>query len=352
MLTNRSRLGQFRLTVLVLLTAAVCAATARAKSTDDVVVLKNGDRMTGEIKKLQRGELVFKASYMAEAVRLDWSKVARLESKDKYLIVLTDGQLFTDSLRLFPAAATNFLIGAEKGAFWTKQMDVLKIQPVEAGFLRQLEGTVDFGFNFASGNDQYQTEFISSVTYRRGEHSLTGRIDSTFSGQTEGSSSARNQLTLDYRRQLSPKWYAGGIFDLLRSDQQSLDLRTTAGGLLGRSLRQTERTRISVFGGLAATRDKYSADVGKPRALNADVLAGLEFNTFRFTTTDVSSRLLLFPSLTTPGRTRLQFNTDLRIKLARDLYWGFHLYENFDSRPPVRAERNELGASASIGWKF
>src|ERR1044071_5935989 len=113
MLTNQFRPGQFRLIVLVLLTAAVCAAPAWAKSTDDVVVLKNGDRMTGEIKKLQRGELVFKASYMADAVRLDWSKVARLESKDKYLIVLTDGQAFTESLRLFPAAATNFLIGVE-----------------------------------------------------------------------------------------------------------------------------------------------------------------------------------------------------------------------------------------------
>lgn len=350
--TKQAGLGRSRLIVLVLLTAAVCAAPARAKSTDDVVVLKNGDRLTGEIKKLQRGELVFKAGYMAEAVRLDWSKVARLESRDKYLIVLTDGQLFTDSLRLFPAAATNFLIGAGESAFWARQMEVMKITPVEAGFFRQLEGTVDFGFNFTSGNDQYQTEFLSSVTYRRGPHSLTGRIDSTFSGQTEGSSSARNQLTLDYRRQLSPKWYAGGIFDLLRSDQQSLDLRVTAGGLLGRSLRQTERTRISLFGGLAGTRDKYSTDAGRPKTLNADALAGLEFNTFRFTTTDINSRLLLYPSLTTPGRTRLQFNTDLRIKLVKDLYWGFHLYENYDSRPPVGAERNELGASTSLGWKF
>lgn len=347
--TIQSRLGRFRLIVLVLLTAA---AGAGAKSKDDVVVLRNGDRLTGEIKKLQRGELVFKASYMADAVRLDWSKVARLESRDRYLITLTDGRLFTDSLRLNASGGDDFLIGAERQAFRAEQMDVLRITPVEAGFFRQLEGTIDFGFNFTSGNDQYQTEFTSSVTYRRGAHSLTGRLDSTFSGQTEGSSSARNQFTLDYRRQLSPRWYAGGIFDLLRSDQQSLDLRATAGGLLGRNLRQTERTRFSIFGGLAGTRDNYGADVGRPRTLNADALAGFDFNTFRFTTTDIGSRLLLYPSLTTPGRTRVQFNTDLRIKLVKDLYWGFHLYENYDSKPPVRAERNELGASTSLGWKF
>ena len=45
-------------------------APSLAKRTDDVVVLKNGDHLTGEIKSLQRGELRFKSSYMAEAVRL------------------------------------------------------------------------------------------------------------------------------------------------------------------------------------------------------------------------------------------------------------------------------------------
>lgn len=343
---------QFRPVLLALLLVIGGAHAARAKSTDDVVVLKNGDRMTGEIKKLQRGELIFKAGYMADAVRLDWSKVARLESRDRYLIILTDGQLFTDSLRLSAAGGDNFLIGAGQGAVRAKQVEVLKITPVEASFFRQLEGTMDFGFSFTSGNDQYQTEFSSSVTYRRGVHSLTGRLDSVFSGQTEGSSTARNQLTLDYRRQLSPRWYAGGLLDLLRSDQQSLDLRTTVGGLVGRNLRQTERTRISVFGGLAASRDKYSSELGRPRTTNIDALAGLEFNTFRFTTTDISSRVLVYPSLTTPGRTRMQFNADLRIKLVKDLYWGFHLYENFDSKPPVRADKNDLGASTSLGWKF
>jgi hypothetical protein len=56
--------------------------------------------------------------------------------------------------------------------------------------------------------------------------------------------------------------------------------------------------------------------------------------------------------LTTPGRTRLQVTSDLRIKVVKDLWWGFHIYENFDSKPPVRADKNDLGVSTSIGWKF
>jgi hypothetical protein len=288
---------------------------------------------------------------MAEAVRLDWSKVVRLESKDRFLIALVDGQLFTDSLWLSPvgADAANFLIG---GALRVGQMTVLKITPVEAGFFRQLEGTVDFGFSFTSGNDQYQTEFLASATYRTGDHSLTASLDSVFSGQPRGARSARNQLVFDYRKQLSPKWYVGGLFELLRSDQQNLSLRTTVGGLLGRKLLQTERTRISFFGGLAGARENYFTPTAGSRMTNADALTGLEFNTFRFSSTDLGSRFILYPSLTTPGRVRMQFKSDLRIKLVKDLNWGFHLYENFDSKPPVEADKNDLGVSASLGWKF
>src|SRR6185503_17081094 len=77
--------------------------SASAKNIDDIVILKNGDRLTGELKSLQRGELKFKADYMAEAVRLDWSQVQSIESKSTFLISLVDGKLFTDVLRLVPS---------------------------------------------------------------------------------------------------------------------------------------------------------------------------------------------------------------------------------------------------------
>jgi hypothetical protein len=320
------------------------------------VVLKNGDRLTGEIKGLQRGELRFKSSYMVDAVRLDWARVERLESKSAFLIYLTDGQLFTGSLRVGPVpgiGSNNFIIEFQKNSMVVKQLDVIKITPVEAGFWRQLEGSVDFGFSFTSGNNQYQTELAATTTYRRGDQSMTLSVDSVFSGQPKGDSTARKELTFDYRKQLNTKYYVGGLLDFLSSDQQSLDLRTTAGGLIGRNLIQSDHTRLSIFGGLAASREKYSAAVNQARTNNLDALTGFDFFTFRFKTTDIRSRFLLFPSLTTPGRMRMQATSDLKIEIAKDLYWGFHVYENFDSKPPLLfTKKNDLGISTSVGWKF
>lgn len=329
---------------------AICA-----KNNDDVVVLKNGDRLTGEIKGLQRGELKVKADYMAEAVRLDWARIERLESKSTFIISLIDGKLFTSVMRLLPGNSNevpNFVIGSSDGALRVHQSDVIRIVPVEPGFWKRLEGSIDFGFSFTSGNDQYQTNLTATTTYRTGEHSFTASIDSAFSGQPQGNSTTRKQFAFDYRKQLTPRYYAGGLFELLQSDQQSLDLRTSVGGLIGRNLRQTESSRLSVFGGVVGTREKYSVLIGKPESVNADALAGVDFNIFHFKKTDVSSRFSLFPSLTTPGRMRMQTTSDLHIKIVKDLYWGFHVYENFDSKPPVRADKNDLGISTSLGWKF
>jgi putative salt-induced outer membrane protein YdiY len=322
-----------------------------AKRTDDVVVLKNGDRLTGEIKKLQRGELTFKASYMAEAVRLDWSKVARLESRDHYLISMADGNLFSERFRLEDVGTNNLLIGVN-GVVKVRQLDVVRILPIETSFWRQLEGSIDLGFSFTSGNDQYQTTFSGAAIYRRGDSSFTGRFDSSFSGQTEGSRSARHQFEFDYRKQLSPRWYVGGLFNSLSSDQQSLDLRLTAGGLLGRNLIRTERTQLSTFVGLAGSREKYKIDPARDWSTSVDAIGGLDFTTFRFSKAELTTRFNVYPSFTTPGRLRSQLKTDLRIKLAKDLWWGLHLYESFDSKPPISADKNDLGLSASIGWKF
>ncbi|HEU4833932.1 MAG TPA: DUF481 domain-containing protein [Pyrinomonadaceae bacterium] len=341
--------------LLIFVVVLGCSTTTFAKNDDDVVVLKNGDRLTGEIKGMQRGELKIKADYMAEAVRLDWARVERIESKSVFMIALVDGKLFTTVMHLLPKNSDetpNFVLGSSDNALRVHQSDVIRIIPASPRFWKRLEGSIDFGFSFTSGNDQYQTQLTATTTYRTGSHSFTTSIDSAFSGQTDGDSTARKQFTFDYRKQLTQRLFVGGLFDLLQSDQQSLNLRTSIGGLVGLNLRQTEQSRLSIFGGMVGTREHYSAGIGKPRATNADALAGVDFSTFRFKTTDIRSRFNLYPSLTTPGRVRLQATSDLYIKVVKDLYWGFHVYENFDSKPPVRADKNELGVSTSLGWKF
>jgi putative salt-induced outer membrane protein YdiY len=330
------------------------SSTAFAKSVDDVVILNNGDRFTGEIKNLEHGELEFKSSYMRDSVRLNWAAVARLESKDQYLVLLTSGRAFTASIRLDETTgpSNSFRINSGTGSIGVGKLEVMKIRSADQRFWAQLKGSIDYGFSYTSGNSSYQTQFAAAAAYDGEGYQVSSDISSVFNTQSEGSSTRRNTLNTQYWRLFTPKWFYGGMVDMLNSDQQSLKLRTTLGAGIGRRIVQTSRTTLAAFSGLAVTRERYSSDEPRPKATNAEALVGLEFSTFRFRTLDISSRLLVWPSLSDPGRVRMGLNSNFRIELAKNLFWNLNVYENFDSRPQVNANRNDLGITNSFGWTF
>ncbi len=82
----------FRITAILSLCGALGGLPLQGKRTDDVVIMKNGDKFTGEIKKLQNGILYFKADYMADNVQLDWARVDSMDSKDSFNVSLLDGK--------------------------------------------------------------------------------------------------------------------------------------------------------------------------------------------------------------------------------------------------------------------
>ena len=55
------------------------------------MVMTNGDALTGEIKKLEQGELYFKGDYMLSSMQVDWRQVRELQSLDDFHVVLTNG---------------------------------------------------------------------------------------------------------------------------------------------------------------------------------------------------------------------------------------------------------------------
>ena len=83
----RSRTVLLHTTALVTIVLLFTCSSVR-KSKDDVVIMENGDRFTGEIKGLQHGELIFKSEYMEDSVHLDWKKVKLCRAKTPLLLVL------------------------------------------------------------------------------------------------------------------------------------------------------------------------------------------------------------------------------------------------------------------------
>src|ERR1700716_1417644 len=139
-----------------------------AKSKDDVVVMKNGDKFTGEIKNLQYGELVFKSGYMKDSVHLDWKEVATLQSKDTYIVSLRNGERVTGFISREGTPADNdkgFMITEIGTAVEVTPSDVISIGQREGNFWNQLTGSIDYGFGFASGNNSTYSSLSADIAF-------------------------------------------------------------------------------------------------------------------------------------------------------------------------------------------
>jgi putative salt-induced outer membrane protein YdiY len=341
-------------TLIAFLLLIACPLLAKRK--DDVVIMKNGDKFTGEIKSLQYGELVFKSDYMKDSVHLDWKRVESLQSQDTFIVALANGDRITGFIEKEMTAGDkdqDFKITAQGTSIEVSPSDVINIGQREGNFWNQLTGSISYGFGFASGNNSTNSSLGADVAYRTAKNSIQLATTSQFDSQKNANNTNRFTFDAQYGRMLTQRWLAAGLFSLLKSNQQDLQLRSTYGGGVGRKMIQTDRTALTLVGGTAYSHEAYVPQPGtEPIRNNAEGLLGISFSTFRFKTLNLNSQAFVFPSLSEPGRLRLTSQSSLRIELIRNFYWNLQLYENYDTRPPVHAAKNDLGVTTSLGWTF
>jgi putative salt-induced outer membrane protein YdiY len=334
----------------------VCSAREKA----DVIQFINGDRITCEIVKLEKGYLYVKLGYADGTIAMDWSKVASINSPQTFVVVDKSGRRYSGSLQ-------NAVEGkvAEKAPELKLQVqgtpedqiidgkEVVQIHGINTTFWENLHGGLDVGVNYSKQQNRSQYNFQANTLYERTKWLATANYESSFSGGGN-LSDLRNDVRLNVARQLlSPRNFYVGLADFLQSDEQQLDLRTALGGGLGHMFSHTNNTFIFAYAGVDWNRERYSPEATTGRTANsAEGVVGSQVNFFRFRNTNILADARLYPSLTDTGRVRFDLNTSLKFKLAKDLYWRFGYYLNYDSRPPQNLPMTDYGSTSSLGWTF
>jgi putative salt-induced outer membrane protein YdiY len=342
-----------RILFLVPLLACFCfPAQAKRK---DVVVMNNGDHFTGEVKRLQNGLLIVETDYVSGNLALDWRQVESVQSTATYRIVLNNGQRLVGRIEKVSdgkAQTEDFLIHEATEEVQVPSEEIVSIDTKKPTFWRELQGAIDFGYSFTSGNNQLTLNADTSAAYRTPGWEVATSFDSTFSGQSGASKTNREDLQSTVAKFLNRNSYVLALSDFLHSSRQDLNLRATLGGGYGRYLKRTTNSSLSWLGGVVFIHEAFDTTAGQPSDQNMEAVVGLQYKLVRFNFGEFDSQVLTFPGLTDPGRVRLTTNNSLTIKLRNNFHLAFTLWDNFDSRPPVTAKRNELGVSSGIGWSF
>jgi len=325
-------------------------APLHAQPKTDVVTLANGDRITGEVTRLDRGRLEFSTDD-AGTLYLEWDKLVSVVSTRLVEVVTSDGRRFLGSLGRTDDRSVAVV---SPGATVTLRMsEVTIIRPIGGSFWRKLDGSVDAGFNYTRSSGVAQLNFNSDTVYRRpaSQARLTASLTVT---EKEDDPGRDDRGTLEASYLLYPwrEWFVVAVGRFESNESLGLALRSQIGAATGPRLINTNRAQLSLGAGLVLN-DERGVDVEATQNVEALFVLSSSFFTYDRPRTNLDLNLQYYPSLSDPGRHRAQLDAGVKRELWKDFFVALSLYNTYDSRPPnPAADTNDVGIVASIGWTY
>jgi hypothetical protein len=336
---------------------AGAATGAVAQPRTDVVTLRNGDRITGEVIRLERGRLEFKTDD-AGTLEFEWDKLVSLVANRIVEVVTTDGSRYVGTLAPAAAPAT-IAVAAPAATVPLAMLDVTLITPIGRNFWRKLDGSIDLGFNYTQSSGIAQLNLNTETIYRR--PAFEGRLSTSITltrqddaGGESGESGRddRGSVNLSYLRYPWHRWFAVAAGRFESNESLGIRLRSQVGVAAGPRLVNTNRGQVAAGAGIVFN-DERGVAVESSRNVEGLLMFRASYFTYDRPKTNLDLAVEYYPSLTDSGRHRLQVDGGAKRELWKDFFVSLTVYDSFDSRPPnPAAKRNDIGVVTSIGWTY
>ena len=337
--------------VLICCLLALFASTAARADKTDVVVLKNGDKITGEVKGLERGKLEFSTDSMG-TVSIEWDDIQTVISTTGQAVELTNGHRFYGPLA--KSENTDMVrIDTDDGAVGVGIGDVVNMYPVEAGFWDRLDLSVSFGFSWDKASDVGKYSVGLDAEYRHPEFITRAGFSSEATTQSDGgSTTSRAVLNGLHMRFRENKRFTAVFANAEKNDELGIKLRTLFGAGYGWVPVRSNRSMLMFTAGLDVNREYPQEGEAED---NIEAVGAFNYEYFKYSDPErrFGTTLTVFPSLTDWGRVRADFVTQLDIEFINDFFWVLSLYANYDSDPlSENASKSDYGINSSVSYKF
>jgi hypothetical protein len=325
----------------------------------DQIVLKNGDRITGQIVKKDGGALTVKSDLLG-VVTVPWAAVTSITSAAPLAVVPAAGETVTgvvttsgDKLQVAtpagPAAMPLAGVSAIRNADEQKQWDRLQ----HPSLMALWAGYADVGLSLTRGNAETST---FTTTFHAARVTRTDRITVQFNeiyatALVSGKDAATAQAVrggIDYNRNVNPRMFLD-VFNNYEYDKfQDLDLRAAAGGGFGYTAVKNERTHVDVAGGVDYQRAEFTTFTQN----SAEGYFGDDLGYKLSAASSLTQSFRIFPNLTTGGDYRMNFDLGAATRLKKWLSWQVTASDRFLSDPVAGHKRNDLLLTTGLRVSF
>ncbi|MCW5622226.1 MAG: DUF481 domain-containing protein, partial [Burkholderiales bacterium] len=314
------------------------------------VSMINGDRISGRIVGLDATTLTLQTDYAGE-VKIALDQIAEADAEAPVTVVMKDGTRLAGvlsaaggTLRLAPVSAQAPVV-VRPAQVSTLEQGIVLVPAWHFG------GRITLGISDSSGNSNVTRANASGEVHaRRGRSRITAGLRGSYardSGRdTEGNASANAK----YDRFLDDKWYAYGNTSFEYDPFRDLRLRATLGAGSGYQVLDTDRTMLSVEGGLEFVSSQFyeQPDEDFPAArvaLRADHWLWKEV-------VQLFLRTEGYANLETLRRSFVRTQTGLRFPLRNNFLAQAQLNVDWQGDPAPGTDAVDRSVVLSVGYQW
>ena len=312
----------------------------------DVLVLKNGDRITGDIKRIWDDEVSIEPEYSDE-FDVDLAVVERIESERQLEIELKDGRELVGLLSGLDADG-NQTISTESETVAVPLAEFYELVEPEEDF--EWESNVDLSAALNEGNtESFNTRLRADSTVRFSDHRHIGEItfyrEELIGVQTQ----EQDLFQYDYNWMFRDPWFFSTKLSYERNPIIELEKRVILSLGVGRDIWDSPRRRLSVQLGVGAQSEELGIESEHNEVLTwslryeQDFFKGdLELYHNHSITENLSGR----------DNTSFKSTTGLRYEITDLLYGNLSVDYDYESDPVEPAVSEDLALLVGLGMEF
>jgi hypothetical protein len=317
---------------------------------NDTVYLYNGDRITGEIKKFEYGILFLKTDAMG-TLNIEFDSIKTFYSNKQFTIQLSSGLRFFGSI---DTSRTDGHVNLLVNSFRIHEpiSDITEFYPVEGAFWKRLDGSIDIGYSYTKASALSQLNFSGYTDYRVEKAYSRINVSSIFTDQKDKNPIRKQDYSIQHNRFFKKSWFAGGYIGGQQNSELGVASRYYGGIAFGKDVVQNNRNALSGAIGLIYTTEKSDLD---STIQSIEGAMQWRYKIFKFSDPEIDlySALNAYPSFTSWGRIRGEFELKAKFELFSDFYFGLNFYYNLDSQPiDETASETDWGITSSIGYSW
>lgn len=323
----------------------LCAAAAA-----DVVVFKNGDRLTGKVAHKLGPELVFETTH-AGKVSIQWSEISSLSTDKPVTVMLHNSEQISEKT-LTPAATDRAAMTGSGRSIRLDNIAYINPEPEQSGIGITYKGRATLAASDTRGNTTGRRLYADAqLTARARDYRYN--LGAKVNHQRESGVRTASNWTADgnYDWFLDGEQYFRYVRSSLEHDRfKDIDLRSTAGGGYGVQLAETGRTNVSIRGGLDyLTVDYYTTGNESYPALGWGIKASHRLQDYKV---ELFHEQDGFQQIAEGSNLTLRTRTGLRAPIADGINASVQLNLDWEKDPAPGRKTTDSALLVGLGYDW